>query len=59
MTGVTVVTSFNKIDAKNQTNLIINETDSANPKNTPKNGDLNPEKTVTSVTSVTSNTNDP
>ncbi|MFP3131713.1 MAG: hypothetical protein RXR51_09115, partial [Nitrososphaeria archaeon] len=62
VTGVTGVTGFKQTDTKNQTNLIINETDSANPQNTPKNDGLNPQKPVTPVTPVptaTSNPNDP
>jgi len=61
-TGGTDGTGFSKVDAKNQTNLIINETDSANPQNTPKNDDLSPQKPVPSVLPVptaTSNPNDP
>jgi len=53
VTSVTDVTGFTQADAKNQDNLKINETDSANPKNTPKNGDLNPQKLVTLGTLVT------
>jgi len=59
VTGVTEVTGFSKIDAKNQTNLIINETNSANPQNTPKNDDLNPQKPVTLGTPVTDKIDDP
>jgi hypothetical protein len=59
VTEVTEVTGFSKIDTKNQTNLIINETDSANPQNTPKNDGLNPQKSVTIVTSVTDKIDDP
>jgi len=53
------VPDLKQIDIKNQTNLIINETNSANPQNTPKNWDLNPQKTGTSGTSGTDNANDP
>jgi len=55
-------TGFSKTDAKNQTNLKIHETDSANPQNTPKNDGLSPQKPVPSVLpvpSTTSNPNDP
>jgi len=61
-TGGTDGTGFSKIDAKNQTNLIINETDNNDPKNTPKNDGLSPQKPVPSVLPVptaTSNPNDP
>jgi len=53
VTGVARVTGFTQVDIKNQTNLIINETDSANPQNTPKNNSINPQKPVTTVTPVT------
>jgi len=58
VTGVTEVTGFSKIDVKNQTNLIINETNSANPQNTPKNDGLSPQKPVTIVTPVTDKIDD-
>jgi len=57
--GVPTVPGFKQIDAKNQTNLIINETDSAKPQNTPKNDGLNPQKPGTSGTPGTGNANEP
>jgi hypothetical protein len=59
VTGVTGVTGFSKIDTKNQDNLKINETDSANPQNTPKNEALSLQKPVTAVTPVTDKIDDP
>jgi|GEM_PF-5856185 len=59
VTSVTEVTGFSKIDAKNQTNLIINETDNNDPQNTPKNNSPNPQKPVTAVTPVTDKIDDP
>jgi hypothetical protein len=59
VTSVTDVTTLKQIDTKNQDNLKINETDSNDPQNTPKNDGLNPQKLVTSVTLVTDNNNDP
>jgi hypothetical protein len=44
---------FKQIDTKNQTNLIINETNNNDPQNTPKNNSINPQKSVTSGISVT------
>jgi len=57
--GVPSVPGFKQIDIKNQTNLIINETDSADPQNTPKNEGLNPQKPGTPGTPGTDNANDP
>jgi len=56
--SVPSVPSLKQTDAKNQTNLIINEIDSANPQNTPKNDGLNPQKPGTLDTPGTNNTND-
>jgi len=53
VTSVTTVTTLKQIHAKNQTIIIINEINSNDPKNTPKNNSPNPQKLVTSVTLVT------
>jgi len=53
VTDVPEVPVLKQIDIKNQDNQIINETNSAEPKNTPKNEGLNPKKSVTSGISVT------
>jgi len=47
-----------QIDTKNQDNLKINETDNNDLQNTPKNEDLNPQKSGTLGTSGTDKTND-
>ena len=53
VTSVTDVTGFTQVGIKNQDNLKINETDSADPQNTPKNNSINPQKLVTLGTLVT------
>jgi hypothetical protein len=53
VTGVIRVTGFTQVEIKNQTNLIINETDNNDPQNAPKNNSINPQKLVTVVTPVT------
>ncbi|MFP3261667.1 MAG: hypothetical protein RXP28_02305 [Nitrososphaeria archaeon] len=61
-TGRTDGTGFSKSDAKNQDNLKINEIDSGDPQNTPKNDGLSPQKPVPSVLpvpTIPSNPNDP
>jgi len=59
VTSVTSVTGFKQTDTKNQTDIIINETDNNDPQNAPKNNSINPQKPVTAVTPVTDNANDP
>ena len=59
VTSVTCVTTLKQIDGKNQDNLKINEINSNDPQNTPKNDGLSLQKPVTAVTPVTDKIDDP